>query len=513
MRIELRRRREPGKRRLTIRTGLVLVIVVVGLPCWFVNGAQGALAANAAADPTYTMIPLPLPADAGVTTYHPLRLNDADPPKLTGTYYFYLTPQQARERAAIWTWVKETGTWRVRTLPVSTATTDYNTTAEDINNVGEVSGNACWIYDTQAGSPCHPMGFVWSANGTTLLPPDGCVPNYCEHSVAAGLNERGDVAGEVQNGTNDHPRIWLDAGGTQDLPIPDGGLYGLAADVNNAGDAIGFGALPSEDHSYFRNHAIYWHDGEAHALPEDDGPTGDLWFGTGISDASTPQMVGYATGSGGTRVVRWTSPGTLTELGSFDGCNTNQSPVPAINKAGQVVAGTCLWRAGAFKQIQPMIVNADGWTVSFLTDINARGDIAGFAMKDNVTVPVLLRITASELLDLSVADSAGREGSASVASRALPVGSVTFTIRRSGTGKASTVAYRTVAGTATAGRDYVAVEGTVRFKPEDRVRRVTVRLVRDSRKEPDETFFIRLSSPTGARIVDGTGKATIRDDD
>ena len=41
----------------------------------------------------------------------------------------------------------------------------------------------------------------------------------------------------------------------------------------------------------------------------------------------------------------------------------------------------------------------------------------------------------------------------------------------------------------------------------------TVLVNGDTRGEPDETFFVRLSSPTNATVADGQGVGTIRNDD
>jgi peptidoglycan/xylan/chitin deacetylase (PgdA/CDA1 family) len=81
------------------------------------------------------------------------------------------------------------------------------------------------------------------------------------------------------------------------------------------------------------------------------------------------------------------------------------------------------------------------------------------------------------------------------------------------TTRATSVRVRTVAGTAVAGRDFVAVDEHLRFPAGVTRRVVRVRIRDDLRDEAAERFTIRLSGPRGLRIKDAVGSATIRDDD
>ncbi len=76
-----------------------------------------------------------------------------------------------------------------------------------------------------------------------------------------------------------------------------------------------------------------------------------------------------------------------------------------------------------------------------------------------------------------------------------------------------TVRYATSSGTATAGVDYTATTGTITFAPGVATQLVHVDVIGDSVVEPDETFFVTLSNPTGATIADGVATGTIADDD
>jgi hypothetical protein len=77
-----------------------------------------------------------------------------------------------------------------------------------------------------------------------------------------------------------------------------------------------------------------------------------------------------------------------------------------------------------------------------------------------------------------------------------------------------TVQFATASGTATTGnRDYTATSGTLTFAPGETSKAVTVLVRGDTKRETNETFFVNLSGPTNATILDGQGIGTILNDD
>ncbi|MFN9627466.1 MAG: Calx-beta domain-containing protein, partial [Planctomycetota bacterium] len=76
-----------------------------------------------------------------------------------------------------------------------------------------------------------------------------------------------------------------------------------------------------------------------------------------------------------------------------------------------------------------------------------------------------------------------------------------------------TVNYGTTGGTAAAGVDYTSTSGTLTFIPGDIEEIVRVDLINDNLVEPNETFFVNLSSASGATIADSQGIGTILNDD
>jgi len=91
----------------------------------------------------------------------------------------------------------------------------------------------------------------------------------------------------------------------------------------------------------------------------------------------------------------------------------------------------------------------------------------------------------------------------------------TFTVTRSGdTSGASSVRYYTTNGTAVAGSDYVALPlAAMNFAAGETTKSVAVAVNGDTVVEPSETFYLNLSSPTGATISDASGTGTIQNDD
>ena len=77
-----------------------------------------------------------------------------------------------------------------------------------------------------------------------------------------------------------------------------------------------------------------------------------------------------------------------------------------------------------------------------------------------------------------------------------------------------TVEFSTSSGTATMGTDFRGGSQTLTFPPgRTDPRRVSVKLYDDLAREPDETFTVTLSNPTGATLGDATATGTIRNDD
>ena len=124
------------------------------------------------------------------------------------------------------------------------------------------------------------------------------------------------------------------------------------------------------------------------------------------------------------------------------------------------------------------------------------GSATGTIIDDDVSVPV-------PLPTLSITDATAVEGETTrFAVRLNPASEQTVT-----------VSYRTVGGTAAAGQDFDAASGTLTFTPGTTRQIIEVPTREDALDEPDETFLVTLSIPSGATLEDGSATGTIIDDD
>ena len=89
-----------------------------------------------------------------------------------------------------------------------------------------------------------------------------------------------------------------------------------------------------------------------------------------------------------------------------------------------------------------------------------------------------------------------------------------FTVSLSAaSGPIVTINYNTTNGSATAGSDYLATSGSLTFNPGETTKTLTVVLNGDTIPEPNENFFVNLTSATNATIADGQAVGTIVNDD
>jgi uncharacterized delta-60 repeat protein len=116
--------------------------------------------------------------------------------------------------------------------------------------------------------------------------------------------------------------------------------------------------------------------------------------------------------------------------------------------------------------------------------------------------------TGTTLPKLSVSDVTRFEGNAGLTS-------FSFTVSLStASSQTVTVSRQTANGSASAPADYTALApATISFAPGETTKTVVVKVKGELAVEPNETFFLNLSSPTGATIADGQGTGTIRNDD
>ncbi len=172
---------------------------------------------------------------------------------------------------------------------------------------------------------------------------------------------------------------------------------------------------------------------------------------------------------------------------------------------------TWQWIQVASDNTETRISGATAATYTVATaDVGATLKVeASFTDDDGTTETLTSAETATvELPGLSIDDASVDEGDSGSTT-------MTFTVTLSHAATETvTVDWTTQGGTATAGTDYTAGNGTLTFNAGDSSKTVSVSVVGDDVDEPDEeTFTVTLSSASGATISDGTATGTIRDDD
>ncbi len=152
------------------------------------------------------------------------------------------------------------------------------------------------------------------------------------------------------------------------------------------------------------------------------------------------------------------------------------------------------------------ITGVDNDVVAAAKEVTVSGTATN---SQGVTAPgdVTLTIRDDDEPGLSIVDASVAEGDSGSTT-------MTFTVTLNPVAVSPvTVDWATADGTARAGTDYTAGNGSLTFNVGDSTKTVSVTVTGDNVDEPDETFTVRLSSASGAAISDGTATGTIRDDD
>ena len=135
----------------------------------------------------------------------------------------------------------------------------------------------------------------------------------------------------------------------------------------------------------------------------------------------------------------------------------------------------------------------------------ACGTPAAVCTKDGRALSNTISTTVRGPVAVSVADARAEEGADETIDFAV-------SLSRAASGTV-TVAYATADGSATAGADYTRTSGKLRFAPGETAKTVAVPVLDDAHDEGEETFTLRLTAATGARIADGVATGTIENTD
>ncbi len=215
-------------------------------------------------------------------------------------------------------------------------------------------------------------------------------------------------------------------------------------------------------------------------VAEGDSGFVDLIYTVTLSATSaTPVTVDFSTAAG-----------TATSGTDFE-AKTGTLTIPAGQTTGTItvrVSGDELEEEN--ETVLVNLTNASGATI-----IDAQGS---GTINDDDEAP---------LPTLSIADVSQDEGDTG---QTAFVFTVTLSAAATGT---VTVDYNTASGSATAGTDFEAGNGTVTFLAGETSKTITINALGDTSFETDETFTVTLASPVGATLSDATATGTIENDD
>jgi probable HAF family extracellular repeat protein len=308
-----------------------------------------------------------------------------------------------------------------------------------------------------------------------------------------------------------------------DLNVP--GDYTAAEDINDSGQIVGW-STSSAARAYIYEDGVVT-DLNNLILP---GSGITLIKATGINNAG--QIVGYGRIGSSTRAVLLTP----TEEGTPT-VSIGDAIVTEGNDGTTSSVFTVSLSAPASEEVTVNFATANG-TGTAGADYAAQFGTLTFAPGQStatITVPVhgdtnaepneTFQVTLSQAIGAVIADGQGlgtivddepRISINDVARQEGRSGTTlfVFTVALSApTDVPVTVNFATINGTATAGSDYTAQSGTLTFTPGQTTKTISIVVQGDRRREPNETFFVNLSSAVGALLLDSQGKGTILDDD
>jgi hypothetical protein len=212
------------------------------------------------------------------------------------------------------------------------------------------------------------------------------------------------------------------------------------------------------------------------------------------------------------------SPGAATNVTFTVSLSAEYSGVVSVNYAtangtatsasGDYVAtsGTVTFQTGTTSQTVTVVVNGDARDENDETvNVNLSGAVNA-TIADSRGVGRIL--DDDDPPTMTVSDPTLTEGNSGTKN-------MSFTVSLSAaSGKTVTVSYATADGSATAGSDYQAkVPTTLTFSAGQTSKTVTVKINGDTTLEPDEVFYLNLTSPVNVSLLESQGIATIRNDD
>ena len=404
------------------------------------------------------------------------------------------------------------------------------------NGSGPTPWRSVTIYatgDSDAdGEPVNVTHEVWDEH--TNCPPSlhGIAP------VTVRIIDSGDGGGDGNGGGGGD----VDGGGDDEPP----GLSINDALAVREGETAEFVVQLSASSDKLVTVAYETRDGTAAAGSDYTSTSGTLRFAAGetnktiavptLEDATAEETEGFTVqlrDPSGATVADGTATGTITDDDEPPGLSINDA---LAVREGETAEFVVQLSASSDKLVTVAYETRDGTAAAGSDYTSTSGTLRFAAGETNKTiaVPTLEDATAEEtegftvqLRDPSGATVADGTATGTIADDDEPPGlsindalavregeTAEFVVRLSAASdKLVTVAYETRDGTAAAGFDYVATEGTLRFDAGETNKTIAVPTLEDATAEETEGFTVQLRDPSGATVADGTATGTIADDD
>ena len=187
--------------------------------------------------------------------------------------------------------------------------------------------------------------------------------------------------------------------------------------------------------------------------------------------------------------------------------------------------------AVSYEVLRDRAFSVSGGTVKKARRVDGRNDLREIHVQPETTGEIRIDLPATTDCDAvdAICTEDGRPLSHSLSETiASPVGisvadarvdenggaplAFAVTLSRAAAGQV-TVDYQTVNGTASAGTDYTAADGTLTFEAGESSQTVEVAVLDDSHDEGEETMTLRLSNPSEGRLADAEATGTIENTD